>query len=820
MKLKITLIAILAIGIKGLTAQCGDALFEEQNGIAVLEMESGNLPSNWERETGEAGFTGNSFIAWRGSDFFNSPGNGVIEYKVRINNPGTYRFVWRSQAGVGNSTTEHNDSWLRFPDADDFFAVRGNGSSTIFPRGSGRTPNPNGSSSNGWFKIYVNNLNWDFRTVTSDNDPHNIFATFNSPGVYTIQVSGRSFGHFIDRMVLYNEDNFSFSNATQLSRQETLCDGSNPDPDPDPTPDLEIDLLELFNSNNSSLGNLTNGRTINLADINNTTLGVEAITSSSSIGSVEFVLTGPLSVTRTENVAPYSLFGGSGDIISGETFPEGSYTITAVPYSGRNRGGEQGEAFFANFTVIDEVSNPDPDPDPTPDLEIDLLELFNSNNSSLGNLTNGRTINLADINNTTLGVEAITSSSSIGSVEFVLTGPLSVTRTENVAPYSLFGGSGDIISGETFPEGSYTITAVPYSGSNRSGEQGEAFFANFTVIDEVSNPDPDPNNELEIESVLLINADTNASIGELTNGRQINLNSLGNPDFSANAIVSEEVVSVRFQLTGPGVNSVQTENIAPYTLFGDSNGNFNGISFAPGSYQLSVTPYAGRSASGEQGETLEIPFTVVETMDNDDESTLFLVNSSTDQDISELTNGLQIDAGVAQNINIRVDTDVQNIGSVGFEISGGTSISVTENIAPYAIFGDFGGNDFRQGSLGIGNYNIEVTLYSGRSRSGNVLEVISSNFSVVGQNNIATATLFPNPVSADIINIATENPFELPVNYAITNVSGIEVNAGTISPQNGSTTMSIPVPATLAPGIYHITFYEKGNKKTISFIKE
>jgi hypothetical protein len=33
------------------------------------------------------------------------------------------------------------------------------GSSILFPKGSGQTPNPIGSGADGWFKIYMNQLN-------------------------------------------------------------------------------------------------------------------------------------------------------------------------------------------------------------------------------------------------------------------------------------------------------------------------------------------------------------------------------------------------------------------------------------------------------------------------------------------------------------------------------------------------------------------------------------------------------------------------------------------------------------------------------------
>ncbi|MBT8235215.1 MAG: hypothetical protein KJO04_03400, partial [Bacteroidia bacterium] len=133
MKLKTTLVFLLSLF--SLTfyqaqAQCNGATFVENNGIAVIEAENANLPGNWKKETSKTPFAGNSYIIWRGQNAFNSPGQvGLISYKVKINNPGTYRFIWRNVIGKvdpQNPSSEHNDSWLKLPDASDFYAQKGN----------------------------------------------------------------------------------------------------------------------------------------------------------------------------------------------------------------------------------------------------------------------------------------------------------------------------------------------------------------------------------------------------------------------------------------------------------------------------------------------------------------------------------------------------------------------------------------------------------------------------------------------------------------------------------------------------------------------
>ena len=182
----------------------GIPAYNEENGLVIIEAENLNINPNWNIESSETGFTGSGYL-FNTVNSFNTPGNGTITANIRINTPGIYRFQWHNKIGIidpNGPTTEHNDAWLRFPDADDFYGERG--ASVIYPNGSGQTPNPNGAGSNGWFKIYANSLDWNWNSKTSDRDPHDIFVQFDNPGVYTMEMSSRSNGHLIDRVALHN----------------------------------------------------------------------------------------------------------------------------------------------------------------------------------------------------------------------------------------------------------------------------------------------------------------------------------------------------------------------------------------------------------------------------------------------------------------------------------------------------------------------------------------------------------------------------------------------------------------------------------------
>ena len=172
---------------------------------------------------------------WTGSNKFGSVDHSTTTTQtVYIGTVGTYLVRWRSLIAVGNDNTEHNDSWLKINGAK-FFGEKGNGHK-VYPRGGCcGGPYPHGSSDDGFLKVYQNDPSgWNWKTATSDHDAHYVLVTFTSPGIYDVDVSARSYGHAIDRIVLqYISDYGSKSIETivgnvasgmqDLSLGETRC---------------------------------------------------------------------------------------------------------------------------------------------------------------------------------------------------------------------------------------------------------------------------------------------------------------------------------------------------------------------------------------------------------------------------------------------------------------------------------------------------------------------------------------------------------------------------------------------------------------------
>lgn len=208
---------------------CTDAssyVFLEANALLMIEFEDGAFEdgAQWELISDEDA-SGGVYAVWEGNNNFNAPGSGLVTFRLSVQNPGVYRFTWKSAVTQGDNGTEHNDSWLRFPDAADFYGEK-NGSK-VYPKDTGKTPNPNGSSKEGWFKVYRsgNDLDFKWQARTSDNDAHDIYVEFAEAGEYTMEVSGRSEAHAIDQFVLYQEVSYTKNEATAVTAfSEIDCD--------------------------------------------------------------------------------------------------------------------------------------------------------------------------------------------------------------------------------------------------------------------------------------------------------------------------------------------------------------------------------------------------------------------------------------------------------------------------------------------------------------------------------------------------------------------------------------------------------------------
>ena len=106
---------------------------------------------------------------------------------------------------------------------------------------------------------------------------------------------------------------------------------------------------------------------------------------------------------------------------------------------------------------------------------------------------------------------------------------------------------------------------------------------------------------------MLIDADSDLPIREINSGDILNYATLGPVNIEAQT--QGDVSSVKFEMEGP-IRLRRTENVPPWALFGDRNGDYRASTLFPGKYTLKATPYELPAAVGESGMAKEIEFEV------------------------------------------------------------------------------------------------------------------------------------------------------------------------------------------------------------------
>ncbi|MEL6484884.1 MAG: choice-of-anchor D domain-containing protein, partial [Bacteroidota bacterium] len=255
---------------------------------------------------------------------------------------------------------------------------------------------------------------------------------------------------------------------------------------------------------------------------------------------------------------------------------------------------------------------------------------------------------------------------------------------------------------------------------------------------------------------VLINATTDTPIGPVVDGDVVNLG-----DFPDNTTFNIEVLtgdlnarSVIFDFNGD--NGFRTENVAPYALGGDRNGDFFGVNFPIGVNTVRATAFSGRRGTGDMlaTETINIEFTpegsqVPSAID------VILIDAGADTAIGSIEDGQVIDLANLDAVELSIEAiaDFPSIGSVRFGLNGDANFR-TENVAPYALNGDRSG-DFNPINL-LGENTLTVSVFQNRNGNGALLETITINFTVIDGAG-ALVQISPNPASD---TVAVSSPLQ------------------------------------------------------------
>ena len=300
----------------------------------------------------------------------------------------------------------------------------------------------------------------------------------------------------------------------------------------------------------------------------------------------------------------------------------------------------------------------------------------------------------------------VASGAEIGSVRMALSGAMTSARTEGIAPYALFGDRG----GQAFAAGTYTVTATPYPERDLGGTPGPTRRVTFTVA---------------AGGVVVVDGGApSAAVTSTARG----------------PVSGEFAVTVRFgePVTGFRMSELAATNGRAMRMVSYPDGMRHEVYVTPDHHHTTTTnPGAGGEvrvtvpagvATDADGNpnTASATFRIAILWDPLTGFTLF-DNANGGADVRSLPAGAAVVVPASSQLNIRAGVrSGASIGSVRMTLSGAMSSSRTEGIAPYALFGDRGGQAFAAGT-----YTVTATPYPERNLGGTAGQALRVTFRVV-----------------------------------------------------------------------------------------
>lgn len=473
---------------------------------------------------------------------------------------------------------------------------------------------------------------------------------------------------------------------------------------------------------------------------------IQANTNSQQLGSILLEITDSEGNTYSEiqTEAPYQLFQG---VWPSQGLEEGkTYTLKATPYWKSDTSGIKGrskilQVRFSNIPQIQSFSIIDMDTEqPVP---------------GYGTLEDGTVIDIMDLP-LRFNISVNIQSGKVGSVfsQFGIPGRDNVQIADMEAPYYIFEDTWDL--GTPSDDGTYTLEAVPFLGTNSNGLRGPAKAIRFSF-----------ENIPTIKSFTLIDTRTDLpAVGHELITDNDTLDLLEIPRNFSFQVDTEpaEVGSIEIKLSGSLAEEVnRIEDEAPYTVFQDFGGDYFPMSyddiFLNQVYVLEARAYNQRDAQGISGEASVVRFvfiyegevlglSLIDTRTGEIIPGYELMNDRTEINLANTNIDLNF-------LSLVVQTSPNDAGSVKTELVGQNTTHIeTENAPPYAVFGNRAGpifNKWKPAAPQVGeSYEANIYLHSKKNQLGFEKGPFTIRFSFIEEQTINNFQVYPNPSSESI----------------------------------------------------------------------
>ena len=315
-----------------------------------------------------------------------------------------------------------------------------------------------------------------------------------------------------------------------------------------------------------------------------------------------------------------------------------------------------------------------------------------------------------------------------------------------------------------------------FKGSQPSASAPDSQFISGNPGTPQPTPDPDPDPApqppvpqppVDVDArFFLIDPATDTRIAELSANSTINLAELPN-GLSVEVVPPSslaDVARVALLLNG---QQVQIENFAPYALFGDNSGDFNGGTLDEGALTIGANFIASNGAVlGTADVGVSVIDSTVVTPDPDpspqpqpdpqpdpdpqptpdpqpdpvSETSFYLIDALTNTRVQKLGTDSIINTSLLDGYSVEVvPADDVDVARVVFTING--NFVRSESVAPYALFGDIG-PDFNSGSLPTGDLALGATVIA---RNGQIVDQTSVSVTVTDETPSPEPYPVPKP---------------------------------------------------------------------------